>query len=74
MFLPPTPHLAADSCVAHFPRGLKKCQERSFRLPNFIRAPLILRIVDHELPGIEFDHAAFSAFLVSMRAPLRRSP
>ena len=45
-----------------------KCLDKSFRLPNFIRGPLLLRSITHEPPSCEFAQSAFFSFLSPMRA------
>ena len=55
--------------VRHVAKGLKKCRNRSFRLPNFIRSQLMIRIIDHETFSIECAQAAFLSFLCSFRVP-----
>ena len=59
-------------CIRHIAKGLAKCQDKSFRFPNFIRSPLLLRIISHETSvngPSEFAQAAFFSFLFSFRAP-----
>ena len=53
--------------VRHGARGLKKCQDRSFRFPNFIRSQLIAEIIARETPASEFAQACFFSFLFSIR-------
>ena len=55
--------------VRHVARGLKKCQDRSFRFPNFIRSHLLVRILTHETARSEFAQACFFSFLFSFRVP-----
>ena len=43
----------------HVDRGLEKCQDRSFRFPNFIRAHLLAKIVAHESARVEFASHVF---------------
>ena len=50
-------------CVRHVAKGLKKAQEKRFRLPNFIRIHLMVRIIDHVSAHGEFAQAAFFSFL-----------
>ena len=57
------------AAVRHVVKGLKKCQDRSFRFHNFIRSPLLLKIVEKETPASEFAQAAFLSFLFSFRVP-----
>ena len=55
--------------VRHAARGLKKCQDRSFRFPNFIRGRLLAKIAAHETDRGEFAQACFFSFLFSFRVP-----
>ena len=64
--------------VRHVARGLQKCQDRSFRFPNFIRIRLVAKISARESHRIEFAQARFFSFMFSFRIPsatlqLRRS-
>ena len=60
-------------CVDHVARGLRKCQDRSFRFSNFIRGPLLLEIIDHDTRGSDFAQAAFFSFLFTLRVPSEAS-
>ena len=55
--------------VRRIARGLAKCQNKSFRFPNFIRSSLLLRIVEFEGFASEFAQVAYLSFLVSLRVP-----
>ena len=55
--------------VRHVVKGLKKCQDRSFRFHNFIRSPLLMKIIEKETPESEFAQAAMLSFLFSFRVP-----
>ena len=55
--------------VRHVARGLKKCQDRSFRFPNFTRSQLLAKILAHETVTSEFAQACFLSFLFSFRVP-----
>ena len=55
--------------IRHIAKGLKKCQDKSFRFPNFIRSPLLLKIINHESSASEFAQACFLSFLFSFRVP-----
>ena len=46
--------------VRHVARGLQKCQDRSFRFPNFIRIRLVAKISARESHRSEFAQALFS--------------
>ena len=50
-------------------RGLKKCQDDSFRFPNFIRSSLLLRIIQQETAAIEFPQSCWMSFLLALRTP-----
>ena len=63
------PLLGSPPCAKHAAEGLKKRQNKSSRFPNFIRSPLLLRVITHETSASEFDQAAFFSFLFSLRAP-----
>ena len=58
-----------DTLRGYGARGLKKCQDPSFRFSNFARCPLLLRIIEHDSAGIEFAQAGFFSFLFSLRVP-----
>ena len=49
--------------VRHVARGLKKCQDRIFRFPNFIRRHLMGKIAARETDRGEFAQACFFSFL-----------
>lgn len=55
--------------VRNVANGLKKCRGRSFRFPNFIRIPLLVKIIHRKSSAIEFAQAALLSFLFSFRAP-----
>ena len=55
--------------IKHIAKGLKKCQDRSFRFHNFIRSSLLARVIQHESVKSEFAHAAFLSFLFALRVP-----
>ena len=55
--------------VSHISKGLKKSQDRSFRFHNFIRSPLLTKIIKHESAESEFAQAAFLSFLFAFRVP-----
>ena len=55
--------------VRHVERGIKKCRDVSFKLPNFIRIQLLLRIIRRELTGSEFAQACWMSFLFAFRVP-----
>ena len=55
--------------VRHVARGLKKCQGRSFRYPNFIRIHLLAKIAAHETARSEFAQARFCSSLSPFRVP-----
>ena len=64
-----SPLLGSPPCVRHVAKGLAKCQDESFRFPNFIRIPLRLRLITHETSASEFAQAAFFPILFSLRVP-----
>ena len=55
--------------VSHIAKGLKKSQDRSFRFHNFIRSPLLTKLIKHESAESEFAQAAFLSFLFAFRVP-----
>ena len=55
--------------VRHVARGLKKCQDTSFKFPNFIRVALLLQIIQHEPADSEFAQAFWLSFLFAFRVP-----
>ena len=55
--------------VRHIAKGLAKCQNKSFRLPNFIRIPLVARIIGFEGFSADFAQVAYLSFLFSLRVP-----
>ena len=55
--------------VRHVSNGLKKCQDNSFKFPNFIRIELLLRIIRHETVASEFPHACWMSLLIAFRVP-----
>ena len=64
--------------VKHVAKGLKKCQDISFRSPNYVRSRLLLRLIRSESIRSEFAQACLLSFLFSFRVPsetlqLRRS-
>ena len=73
LILSPFPYRLEDPHVSDMSKmGLAKCQDKSFRFTNFIRSPLLLRIITREtsISGpSEFAQAAFFPFLFSFRAP-----
>ena len=64
--------------VRHVANGLKKCQDKSSKFPNYIRSRLLLRLIRSESIQSEFAQACLFPFLFSFRVPsgtlqLRRS-
>ena len=64
--------------VRHVDKGLKKCHDKSSKLPNFIRSRLTIRLIRSESIQSEFAHAFLMSFLCISRVPsgylqLRRS-
>ena len=57
------------SCVRHAVKGLKKCQDRSFRFSNFIRIRLMTHLIEFESMDAEFAQPAFLSFLFACRVP-----
>ena len=55
--------------VRHIAKGLKKCHDVSFKLPNFNHSRLLLRIIRLETVQIEFDQACWMSFLFAFRVP-----
>ena len=55
--------------VRHVANGLKKCQENSFKFPNFSRIDLLLRIIRHETVVSECAQACWMSFLFAFRVP-----
>ena len=55
--------------VRHVARGLKKCQDRSSRFPNFIRSHLLAKIAARETAESEFAQVRFLSSLFSFRVP-----
>ena len=55
--------------VRHIARGLAKCQNKSFRFPNFIRSALVARIIDFDGFDSQFAQVAYLSFLFSLRVP-----
>ena len=66
-YTPPPP--GRPQCAKHVANGLKKCQNKSFRFrfPNFIRIPLLLRIITHDTAASELAQAAYFPFLSTLR-------
>ena len=59
-------------------RGIKKCQDKSSKFPNFIRIRLLIRLIRSERIQSEFAHACLMSSLFIFRVPseslqLRRS-
>ena len=66
------------SAVKHIAKGLKKCQDLSFRFPNYVRSKLLIRLIQAESIRSEFVQACVLSFVFSFRVPsetlqLRRS-
>ena len=55
--------------VRHIAKGLKKCQDKSFKFPNFIRSRLLIRLIKSESIEAEFAQACLLSFLFSFRVP-----
>ena len=67
-----------DSPVAAVARGLRKAQDLSFKFPNFIFRPDLIRFLDHETIGAEFGLLGYFSFLFLLRVqseclPIRRA-
>ena len=55
--------------VRHLAKGLKKCQDKSSKFPNFIRSRLLLRLAKSETIRSDFAQACLRSFLFSFRVP-----
>ena len=50
-------------------KGLKKCQDKIFKFPNYIRIRLLIRIIRAESTRSEFAQACLFSLLFSFRVP-----
>ena len=50
-------------------KGLKKCQDKSFKFSNFIRSAQLLQIIEYKSMEDEFAQACMISFLFAFRVP-----
>ena len=55
--------------VRHIAKGVKKCQDKSFKFSNFIRSSVILQLVERRSMQDEFAQACAISFLSAFRVP-----
>ena len=62
-YFPPCPTCWRPPAAQHVAMGLRTLQDQSVRFANFIRIPILIRIIEREAIESEFAHAYHMSFL-----------